>query len=166
VQQLLTLARLDPDEPGSKAEVCDLRTLARTAVAELAPFALSRKVEIDLAEGDAVEILGHGGLIAILLRNLIDNAIRYSSAGGSVHVRAARTGQAAVLTVSDQGPGIPAGERDKLGQRFYRVLGTEEYGSGLGLSIVKRIAELHGAGVSLDDGEQGKGLAVAVTFKL
>lgn len=166
VQQLLTLARLDPDQPGSKAEVCDLQTLARTAVAELAPFALSREVEIDLAEGAAVETTGHAGLIAILLRNLIDNAIRYSSAGGSVHVRAARAGQAAVLTVTDQGPGIPAGEREKVGQRFYRVLGTEEYGSGLGLSIVKRIAELHGAGVSLGDGEQGKGLAVAVTFKL
>jgi two-component system sensor histidine kinase QseC len=166
VQQLLTLARLDPDEPGSKAEVCDLQALARTAVAELAPFALSRKVEIDLAEGAAVEISGHAGLIAILLRNLIDNAIRYSSAGGSVHVRAARTGAAAVLTITDQGPGIPAGERDKVGQRFYRVLGTEEYGSGLGLSIVKRIAELHGAGIDLGDGEQGKGLAVAVRFKL
>ncbi|MBE0623983.1 MAG: sensor histidine kinase N-terminal domain-containing protein [Burkholderiales bacterium] len=165
VQQLLTLARLDPDEPGGKAEVCDLQALARTAVAELAPFALSRKVEIDLAEGAAVEITGHAGLIAILLRNLIDNAIRYSSEGGSVHVRAARAGAAAVLTVTDQGPGIPAAERDKVGQRFYRVLGTEEFGSGLGLSIVKRIAELHGAGFGLGEGERGKGLTVALRFK-
>lgn len=165
VQQLLTLARLDPAEPGTKAEACDLQALAGSAVAELAPFALSRKVEIDLGEGAAVETMGHAGLIAILLRNLIDNAIRYSSAGGSVHVRAGRAGRKATLTVTDQGPGIAADERSKVGQRFYRVLGTEEYGSGLGLSIVKRIAELHGASVSLDQGAQGKGLAVAVTFK-
>lgn len=165
VEQLLTLARLDPEEPGSKAEACDLQDLARAAVAELAPYALSRKIEIDLAEGAAVEAMGHAGLIAILLRNLIDNAIGYSPEGGSVHVRAAGDDKAATLTVTDQGPGIPADERNKVGQRFYRILGTEESGSGLGLSIVKRIAELHGASVSLGDGEQGKGLSVTVTFK-
>ncbi|MEK7438731.1 MAG: ATP-binding protein, partial [Pseudomonadota bacterium] len=164
VQQLLTLARLDPDELGSKAEVCDLQALAGKSVAELAPYALSKNIEIDLAEGAAVETMGHAGLIAILLRNLIDNAIRYSPAGGSVHVRAARDGQAATLTVIDQGPGIPADERDKVGQRFYRVLGSEEYGSGLGLSIVKRIAELHDASLSLEDGPQGKGLSVTARF--
>ena len=101
-----------------------------------------------------------------MLRNLIDNAIRYSPAGGSVRVRASTEGGAATLTVSDQGPGIPAEERDKVGQRFYRILGTEEFGSGLGLSIVKRIAELHGANLSLGDAAQGRGLQVAVRFRL
>lgn len=165
VQQLLTLARLDPDDPGSKAEACDLQLLARNAVAELAPYALSKNIDIDLAEGGAVQTKGYAGLIAILLRNLIDNAIRYSSAGGSVQVRAAAENGSATLTVIDQGPGIPAEERDKVGQRFYRVLGTEEYGSGLGISIVKRIAELHAASVSLSEGEQGKGLSVTVRFE-
>jgi two-component system sensor histidine kinase QseC len=165
VQQLLTLARLDPGEFGGKAEVCDLQALARTAVAELAQFAFSKKVEIDLDEGAAVETTGQAGLIAILLRNLIDNAIRYSPEGGNVRVSAAAAGGAATLTVGDQGPGIAAGERDKVGQRFYRILGTEETGSGLGLSIVKRIAELHGASLSLNQGEQGKGLSVTVAFE-
>ena len=165
VQQLLTLARLDPDERESKTASCDLQDLARAAVAELAPYALSRKIEIDLAEGAAVDATGHAGLIAILLRNLIDNAICYSPEGGSVHVRASGAKAVATLTVTDQGPGIPADERNKVGQRFYRILGTEESGSGLGLSIVKRIAELHGASVSLDDGERGEGLSVTVTFK-
>jgi two-component system, OmpR family, sensor histidine kinase QseC len=165
LQQLLTLARLDPDEPGTKAESCDLQDLARAAIAELAPYAWSRKVEIDLAEGAAVAVPGNAGLIAILLRNLIDNAIRYSPAGASVQVRAAGDDKAATLTVTDHGPGIPAEEHDKVGQRFYRILGTEASGSGLGLSIVKRIAELHGASVSLDEGERGKGLSVTVTFK-
>lgn len=165
VEQLLTLARLDPDEPGSEAKACDLRELAKAAVAELAPYAWSKEVEIDLAEGPAVDLTGHPGLIAILLRNLIDNAVRYSPEGGSVQVRATFDGGAAMLSVSDQGPGIPADERNKVGQRFYRILGTEEFGSGLGLSIVKRIAELHGASVSLGEGEQGKGLSVTVKFK-
>ncbi len=107
---------------------------------------------------------GYPGLIAILLRNLIDNAIRYSPEGGSVHVQAALVGGAPTLTVTDQGPGIAATERGKVGQRFYRILGTEESGSGLGFSIVKRIAELHGASVSLGESEQGKGLSVTVTF--
>jgi len=166
VQQLLTLARLDPDQRDSGTESCDLQDLARAAVAELAPYALSRKVEIDLAEGAAVELTGNAGLIAILLRNLIDNAVRYSPEGGSVHVRAAADGGVATLTVADQGPGIPADERSKVGQRFYRILGTEEFGSGLGLSIVKRIAELHGASLSLGDGGQGKGLSAVVSFKI
>ena len=165
VQQLLTLARLDPDEPGSFAQPCDLQALARAAVAELAPYALGRKVDIELAEGAAVEMTGHAGLIAILLRNLIDNAIRYSPAGGSVRVRAVRAGAAATLGVIDEGPGIPAGERDKVAQRFYRILGNEQFGSGLGLSIVKRIAELHAASVGFGEGEHGRGLAVTVTFK-
>ena len=166
VQQLLTLARLDPGEFESQAAACDLHALARSAVADLAPFALSRQIEIDLAEGAAVVLSGYASLIAILLRNLVDNAIRYSPRGASVHVRAAADGDAATLTVSDQGPGIPAEERGKVGQRFYRVLGTEEFGSGLGLSIVKRIVELHGASISLGDGGQGRGLSVMVRFKL
>jgi len=164
VQQLLTLARLDPDELASKLEACDLQQLARAAVAELAQFAYARKVELDLDEGAAVETSGHAGLIAILLRNLIDNAIRYSPEGGSVRVRAAVDGAVATLTVSDQGPGIPADERGKVGQRFYRILGTQAAGSGLGLSIVKRIAELHNASLALGEGEQGKGLAVVLRF--
>ena len=165
VQQLLTLARLDPDDPGSRAEACDLQILARDAVGELAPYAMSKNIEIDLVEGGAVQATGYAGLIAILLRNLIDNAIRYSPVGASVHVRVAAENDLVTLTVTDQGPGIPADERDKVGQRFYRVLGTEEFGSGLGLSIVKRIAELHQASLSLGEGEHGKGLSVAVKFK-
>jgi two-component system sensor histidine kinase QseC len=165
MQQLLTLARLDPDEPGSRAEACDLQLLARSAVAELAPFALARTIEIDLAEGAPVQAAGHAGLIAVLLRNLIDNAIRYSPEGGSVHVRASGDDKSATLTVTDDGPGIPLEERRKVGQRFYRILGTEAFGSGLGLSIVKRIAELHGASVSLNAGPQGKGLSVSVAFR-
>jgi len=164
VEQLLTLARLDPDQTRASTASCDLQALAREAVAEIAPYALSKGVEIELAAGAALPAPVHAGLVAILLRNLIDNAVRYSPADSRVRVRAAREGAAAMVEVVDQGPGIPAAERDKIGQRFYRILGNEEFGSGLGLSIVKRIVELHGAHLTLADGEQGRGLAVRIAF--
>lgn len=163
LEQLLTLARLDPEQ-GSQKEQCDLRGLAKVAIAELAPFALSKNIDIALIEGPAVNVIGHPGLVAIMLRNLVDNAIRYSPVGGNVRVQASGDAQGASLLVSDEGPGISPEERNKVGQRFYRVLGSGEYGSGLGLSIVKRIAELHGAALAMEDAVGGKGLSVSVTF--
>ena len=164
VEQLLTLARLEPEQLRDEKNRCDLHALASAAIAEVAPMALSRNVEIELAESRCVEIQGYPGLIAIALRNLIDNAVRYSPGGSIVHVETASSKGAATLTVVDQGPGIAPEDRNKVGERFYRILGSDEMGSGLGLSIVKRIAELHGAKVSLSEGDGGKGLRVTVTF--
>jgi two-component system sensor histidine kinase QseC len=164
VEQLLTLARLDPNLVRGRAEPCDLRALAQEAIAELAPAALARKVDIELAGVGPVTAEGHSGLIAVMLRNLVDNAIRYSLAGGAVRVEVADTPAGASVSVTDDGPGIPPEERTKVGQRFYRILGNEESGSGLGLSIVYRIAEIHRAAVTLDDGPGGRGLRVRVAF--
>jgi two-component system sensor histidine kinase QseC len=164
LQQLLTLARLEPEQLRGEKESCDLHALARTAIAELAPAALAKNVEIGLEEGLPVHIDGYAGLIAIMLRNLIDNAVRYSPGGRSVNVAVTAGERMATVCVTDQGPGIALEERNKVGQRFYRILGSEETGSGLGLSIVKRIAELHRATVTLGDGEGAAGLRVTVTF--
>ena len=160
VEQLLTLARLEPEQPRERAAPCDLRALARQAIAELAPAALARNVDIELADGGPARIEGYPELISVLLRNLVDNAVRYGAPGGSVRVEAV----GASLSVTDAGPGIPPAERDKVGERFYRILGTEASGSGLGLSIVQRIAAIHGARVTLGDGPGGKGLCVTVAF--
>lgn len=160
VEQLLTLARLEPDQLKEQARPCDLHEIARDTIAELAPAALARKIEIELAGDDAARIEGHPELIAVLLRNLIDNAVHYGPAGGSVRVET----RGATLSVSDQGPGIPPEERARVGERFYRILGTEPSGSGLGLSIVERVAALHGAKVALGEGPDGKGLRVTVAF--
>ncbi len=164
VEQLLTLARLEPDQVGAH-EPCDLRTLAQQTIAELAPAALSRNIEIELTEGVPVALDGYPGLIGILLRNLIDNAIRYSPGGTTVRVEAAYAEGAARLTVTDEGPGIAPEERGKVGQRFYRILGSGESGSGLGLSIARRIAEIHGATVGLEAGPGARGLRVTVAFR-
>jgi two-component system sensor histidine kinase QseC len=164
VEQLLTLARLDPDQFYGQKEECDLRALAQQAIAELAPVAIAKQVDLGLAEDGQVAIAGYSALIGILVRNLLDNAVRYSRPHGTVRVATAAGDGAALLTVTDQGPGIPVPERAKVGQRFYRILGNEESGSGLGLSIVHRIAELHGATVNLGEGPDGEGLQVRVAF--
>jgi len=163
VEQLLTLARLEP-ETLKHHERCDLHALAVTAVGELAPAAVDKDIDLQLTEGDAVRVPGEPALLAILLRNLIDNAIRYSPRHSEVRVMVANTGDGAELTVIDQGPGIPAESRALVWERFYRVLGTGEAGSGLGLSIAKRIADLHGATVVLSEGDAGQGLRVSVAF--
>jgi len=161
VEQLLTLARLEPEEMKARRESCDLSRLARDVVADAVPFALERGVEIEFDAPAPLELAGAPDLLRILARNLVDNAVRYSPAGSTVSVRVSdRT-----LAVFDQGPGVAPEERANLGQRFHRVLGSGQSGSGLGLSIVKRIAELHDASVAFDDGEAvGIGLRASVTF--
>jgi two-component system sensor histidine kinase QseC len=159
IEQMLTLARLESGQPQGAMQRVELRSLARDALAELAPRALAKRLDIALEDGPEVAIEGHPGLLGVLLRNLIDNAVRYTPPGGSVRV-ALRT--PAELEVRDSGPGVPAAELPRLGQRFHR-LAQDEAGSGLGLSIVLRIAELHGADVRFAPGPD-RGLAVRVRF--
>jgi two-component system sensor histidine kinase QseC len=159
IEQMLTLARLESGQPQGAMQRVELRALARDALAELAPRALAKRLDIALEDGPEVAIEGHPGLLGVLLRNLIDNAVRYTPPGGSVRV-ALRT--PAELEVRDSGPGVPAAELPRLGQRFHR-LAQDEAGSGLGLSIVLRIAELHGADVRFAPGPD-RGLAVRVRF--
>ena len=139
-----------------------LLTLARQVIADLGPAALAKNLDLELS-GDGT-VAGHGPMLAILLRNLVDNAVRYTPPGGAVRVSIAKNPDGVTLTVRDSGPGIPAEERQRVFDRFYRVLGNEAPGSGLGLSIVKRIADLHRAELSLADGEGGHGLTVTVRF--
>jgi two-component system sensor histidine kinase QseC len=164
VDQLLTLARLEPDA-ARPSRSCELVSLAREVIAELAPFALARNVELELHGSQPVSMEGHPDLLFVLLRNLVDNAIRYSPRGSSVQVHIAHTDDTASVAVSDEGPGIAPNERERIGRRFYRVLGTGESGSGLGLSIVRRIAEIHLAELRFEQGETGKGLRVIVEFR-
>jgi len=162
VAQLLTLARLDPERGLPQVEVFPLRALAVECGAALASGALEKSIELELADGDA-SIEGDATMIGVLLRNLIDNAIRYTPNSGWVNVAVRGVAGQAVLEVCDSGPGIAPQERTQVARRFYRVLGSGEEGSGLGLSIVQRIAELHGAAVELGESEAG-GLAVRISF--
>jgi len=162
--QLLTLARLDAEDASRRFGPCDLAEIARDVLGELAPAAYGRGVAIELEATAAAPLHAEEGLLRVLLRNLADNAVRYSPAGCAVRVRVESSEAGAMLSVSDEGPGIPPPERARVLGRFYRALGTSEPGVGLGLSIVARIAALHGATLDLGDGPAGRGLAVRVRF--
>lgn len=162
VEQLLTLARLDPGAAPPRMENLALRALAVECAAALAPQAMDKSIEISVAEG-AASVDGHAAMLGILLRNLVDNAIRYTPRSGWVSIEVRQEATRVVLEVCDSGAGIPPEERAQVVRRFYRVLGSFEAGSGLGLSIVQRIAELHGATVELGESAVG-GLAVRVGF--
>jgi len=163
VSQLLTLARLDPEAAAAAYADVDLAHTAAAVLAELAPLALERHVELALADGAAGTVRGDAAALAILTRNLVDNAVRYSPAEGRVEVGVARTAGETVLTVTDTGPGIPETERTRVFDYFYRLPGSPGLGCGLGLSIVGRIAELHGARLELAPADD-RGLRVTVRF--
>ncbi len=163
VDQMLTLARLDPKRTLAGGARFDLAAAARDAIAEIATTGHARGVDVAL-DASPAQIVGDPALVAILLRNLLDNAIRHGPAGTTVEVGVQAVAGGAELVVTDQGPGVPPEERDRLGERFHRVLGTGETGSGLGLSIVRRIAELHHAEVAFGAAPSGRGFAARVRF--
>ncbi|MFZ5502198.1 MAG: ATP-binding protein [Pseudomonadota bacterium] len=163
IDQLLTLARVDSLDD-NLAAACPLANLAAEVIATIAPGALHKGVQLELLEGGGHAVRGNAALLRVLLRNLIDNAVKHSPKGTRVRVAIGKSAAGVVLTVTDNGPGIPEAEREKVLQRFYRPLGTEASGSGLGLSIIKRIAEVHGASLRLQPAEGG-GLQVLVTFR-
>jgi two-component system sensor histidine kinase QseC len=164
IEQLLTLARLEPESFAAQREACELHEITRLAIAEAVPAALAKSIEIDLASGPPVTVPGDARLLAILLRNLLDNAVRYSPPDTAVHVRVESGDNRASITVADEGPGVSAEERSRLGRRFHRPPGTQATGTGLGLSIVERIAQLHGAAIGFAETAPGRGLSVTVTF--
>jgi two-component system sensor histidine kinase QseC len=109
-------------------------------------------------------VRGDETLVAVLLRNLIDNALRYSPDGAEVRVSVSAAADGVRLQVDDGGPGLTDTERERLGERFFRVLGSGQSGSGLGWSIVRRIAAAHGASVEVDRSAALGGLAVSLTW--
>lgn len=160
VDQLLTLARLEP-ESGPSLSPVNLAQRVIESCADCGPAALDKGIDLVLEVNRDVPVMGNDDLLRVLLRNLLDNAVRYTPAGGKVGVGV--TANAVVIT--DTGPGIPAAERERVFDRFYRLAGQEEEGSGLGLSIVRRITELHGARLELADGPGNLGLMASITFK-
>jgi len=167
VEQLLVLARQQSSAAtGAPAEPVLLATLARQVLAELAPTAQQRGIDLGLGAADEALLPGHPEALRILLRNLLDNALKYTPAGGTVDLALQRRGERLVLSVEDSGPGIPEAERRRVLDRFYRVAGTDTTGSGLGLAIVKAITELHGATLELSSSARLGGLRVDIAFPL
>ncbi|RKP59405.1 sensor histidine kinase [Pararobbsia silviterrae] len=159
VSQLLALARADAGLPARGMDRMSLAPLVRDVVREWFPSASARRIDLGLEAPDAgVEIVGNGVMLRELLTNLIDNAIRYTPAGGSVTIRlreedadSQAASPRAVIEVEDTGLGIPAHERARVVERFYRILGREAEGSGLGLAIVSEIAAMHQGTLDIAD---------------
>ena len=164
VEQMLTLARLAPDAVSFQPVPLELAAVLKGAVSDLAPAALAKGMDIELTHEQRVLVSGDAGLLSILFKNVIDNAIRYSAPGTKVDVDMEVAGSDVRVTVRDAGPGIPAEQRANVGRRFYRAPGTQAPGTGLGLSIVQRIVDLHRGTIRLDSPATTIGLQVTIAL--
>lgn len=163
VEQLLTLARQE-GMAASAADRTEVAAAARLALADVAPLAHARRIDIGLVRADEVAVPAPADAVRILARNLLDNAVRYSPCDSKVDVYVVSRPPDAVLEVADAGPGIPPDDYVRVFDRFYRRDGAGTEGSGLGLAIVKAIAERYGATVALARSRLG-GLSVSVTWR-
>jgi two-component system, OmpR family, sensor histidine kinase QseC len=164
VDQMLQLARLDPESGLPDPQPVDLAGLAETVCADLGPQILARHIDFDLIATPGCLVTGQAEWLGVLIRNLVDNAVRYTPEGGRIRVELVASKAGCRLSVIDSGPGIPAAEREAVLRRFHRLHQGIQPGSGLGLAIVARIAELHGADLELDTLPMTKGLNVGVQF--
>jgi two-component system sensor histidine kinase TctE len=166
--QLLLLARAEPgaQNPANMTQL-NLAELTRNITEYWALNALQKKIDLGFeAVGSDFCIKGNALLLGEMLNNLIDNALRYTQSGGRVTVRLERIEAGVILEVEDNGPGIPQAEREQVFERFYRILGTDQEGCGLGLPIVREIALRHGGEITLSSGAEGWGTLMRVTFPL
>jgi two-component system, OmpR family, sensor histidine kinase QseC len=166
IQQLLTLCRLSPETimPEHFTQV-NLSRIAAEVIAQLAPQAILKQIEIELIAKDSdYKLRGNTTGLHVLIRNLVDNAIRYTPTGGVIKVVIFNQSNFIILQVIDNGPGIPDKLRARVFERFFRALGTNAQGSGLGLAIVEQITKLHKGSIALDVPKEGTGLQVEVRF--
>ncbi|MCH8620870.1 ATP-binding protein [Undibacterium sp. TS12] len=164
VEQLLALARQDPASQASLSLTpVSLNACIEQAISDVTPYALSRKISIHTEMDQVAEVTGDAESLRIMIRNLIDNAVRYMPNEGQVQISLKRQPGATRLSIEDSGDGIPLTERERIFDRFYRVAGSNKGGSGLGLAIAKAIADRHHASIRLGDAALG-GLEVSLEF--
>lgn len=165
VEQMLALARHEASAAaGAERETISLPEVVRLAISDAVAAAQAQDIDVGLVRADPATVTGQAEAVRMMVRNLLDNAVKYTPGGGRVDVAVLRLADGVELTVDDSGPGIAADERERVLDRFYRSGEPQVPGSGLGLAIVKSIAELHGATVSLDHSKTLGGLRVVVRF--
>lgn len=161
VNQLLVMARLEPVLARAEAVPVALDGLVKTVIGDYSTLAEAKDIDLGLTASEAVIVSGAREGLRVLLGNVIDNAIRYTPAGGRIDVALRAEPELAVITVQDTGPGIPWPERSKVFERFYRLPGTGVPGSGLGLAIVRELVDLQHGSIYLDRAPSG-GLKVEI----
>lgn len=162
VDQLLTLSRLEASAMPALADL-DLSAVVRRVVGDIAPKAIGKGQSLELDAAQPCHVPGNETLLTVLVRNLVDNAVRYSPASARIRVTVQWNQGHMTLRVEDSGPGLSDADLKRLGERFFRVTGSDENGSGLGWSIVKRIAMVHRLQLHVDRSKELGGLAVTVT---
>lgn len=166
VQQLLALARAEPEAARLPPRPTDLSEVARRVVVEQASMAVEKGLDLGLSSSDGAVVMGHPEALRVLLGNLVANAIQYTESGGRIDVETRHESGQILLIVSDSGRGIPPEERQRVFDRFYRQDRADSTRSGLGLAIVQKLVERYGASIELGDGPGAKGLRVTVRFPL
>ena len=166
VKQLLASARYESQSSNPAPAAVDLLEVAQQCVADRFIDASAKGIDLGVTHSSAAcVVLGNADDLAVLLGNLIDNAVRYTPPNGRVDVTVENEHDRTVLAVSDSGPGIAEAERERVFDRFYRGERHDGYGSGLGLSIARSVAAAHNAEVELSDNRSGNGLRVSVSFR-
>lgn len=165
ISQLLSLAQLEPGSSYVPGQATEAQRVVDLVMEDLAHAARDKQVEITIA-GCQKQLPGSSELLYLLLRNLLENSIRNVAPGGRIALAVSSSDRCVVLTISDDGPGIPHPERARAFERFYRVPGSAAGGSGLGLSIVGRIVELIGGHIELSAPSAGTGLVVTITLPI
>jgi signal transduction histidine kinase len=165
IDQLLSMARLEPAARQATFAPVALDTLIKQVVADFSTLAEARDIDLGVGACAPLSVTAQTDSLRILLGNLIDNAVRYTPIGGRIDVELESQNNQAVLTVSDNGPGIPEQERERVFERFHRLASSDIPGSGLGLAIVRQVAVLHGGKVELSTATGG-GLKVQVILPL
>ena len=163
VGQLLRLARSDEAAPLPPAQMLDLTGLVTQCVADFVPVAAAGQVDLGMGATDAAVLCGHADDLRLMFGNLIDNAIRYTPAGGTVDVSVQRGHDAATVEILDSGCGVAEADIPRLFDRFFRSASNEAEGSGLGLAIAASIARQHGLEIRIENRKETKGLRVSVT---
>lgn len=167
IEQILALARLEAGAASQQQTRLDLITIATEVIEELAPIIAEKDIAFGLVHDlPHLYVLGHEVALTSMFRNLIENALRYVSEGGQVEVMLDRTSTEALIDIRDDGPGIPAERREAVFDRFHREAEGSSRGYGLGLSIVQRAAQLHGAELELRESAFGHGLHVHIRLPL
>jgi len=165
VDQLLTLARLDPEDAAKQHHPVDLEKVVEAVSTELALTALDKELQYELIRKGKCIINGQETALSVLARNLIDNAIRYTPSGEKIIISVISQDNQVIFSVRDSGPGIPEADRQRIFDRFYRIVGTKADGSGLGLSIVKRIIDIHQSTLEIIQPDDGRGVEFRITFQ-
>jgi two-component system OmpR family sensor kinase len=162
IRQLLELARADAQHvPGAAVDAVDVRELVQTLVADLLPVADARSIDLGVKRFEAAHVNANTGELRMAVRNLVENALRYTPAGGCVDIDVFEDVTGAIVRVTDTGPGIPEDSLGRVFDRFFRLNSETVEGSGLGLSIVKSVVAKHGGSVSLENRRDGQSGLVA-----